>query len=68
MHVMHACHACMSCISCMHVMHACQQVKKKERKKLSPEARNKKEISSKSLIDVKKTPKKKSATKYPRRN
>ena len=44
-----------------------QQIKKKERKQLSPEARKKKESSSKSLNDVKKT-KRKSVKNYPRRN
>ena len=43
------------------------KIKKKERKKLSPEAREKKDSSAKSLNDIKKS-KRKSAKSYPRRH
>ena len=44
-----------------------QNIKEKERKKLSPEAREKKDSSAKSLNDIKKS-KRKSAKSYPRRH
>ena len=44
-----------------------QNIKRNERKKLSPEAREKKDSSAKSLNDIKKS-KRKSAKSYPRRH
>merc|ERR1711965_830109 len=43
------------------------KIKKKDRKKLSPEAREKKDSSAKSLNDIKKS-KRKSAKNYPQRH
>ena len=59
-HVMHACHACMPCMHVMHAWHAsCMQVisktrkNKKERKKLSPEARKQTRASESLKMELK---------------